>query len=241
MLYMRLAHLFETIALDQFHDAAKPCFHVIGQSCHLSLNTGVEQLYDPRHPVPLYCIFAILGTGGGLRRSGVRIHGLRVRAGRSGPPQVQRPAPLRVLCYPVLVSLYDLDPGPDCPELVRAIVEIPKDSANKYEYGGELGVFRLDRASYSPMHYPGDYGFIPGTLAEDGDPMDVLVLANRPSFSGCLIEVRPIGLLHMVDQQERDQKIIAVPKKDPRYTEVHTMDQVYPHTRRELEHFFTIY
>lgn len=145
------------------------------------------------------------------------------------------------LCYPRLVNLYDLDPGPEIPELVRMIVEIPKDSANKYEYDGELGVFRLDRALYSPMHYPGDYGFIPGTLAEDGDPMDVLTLVNRPSFPGCLIEVRPIGILNMVDQRERDQKIIAVPLSDPRFMQVHTLDQVYPHTRRELEHFFEIY
>lgn len=139
------------------------------------------------------------------------------------------------------MNLYDLDPGPELPELVRVIIEIPNGSANKYEYDCEMGLFRLDRALYSPMHYPGDYGFIPGTLAEDGDPMDVLVLVTRPSFTGCVIEVRPIGVLRMVDQQERDQKVIAVPKKDPRYTEVHTLDQVYPHTRRELEHFFSIY
>jgi inorganic pyrophosphatase len=137
------------------------------------------------------------------------------------------------------VTLYD--PGPDIPELVRIIVEIPRDSANKYEYDGKLGVFRLDRTLYSPMHYPGDYGFIPGTLAEDGDPMDVLVLVHRPSFPGCLIEVRPVGLLNMVDQQESDRKVIAVPRKDPRYSEIHTLDQVFPHTRRELEHFFSIY
>src|ERR1700738_3673796 len=113
-------------------------------------------------------------------------------------------------------KLYEIDPGPDCPELVRMIVEIPKNSANKYEYDTELGVFRLDRALYSPMHYPGDYGFIPGTLAPDGDPMDVLVMVVEPSFPGSLFQVRPVGLLHMVDQHERDQKIIAVPKKDPR-------------------------
>ncbi len=143
--------------------------------------------------------------------------------------------------YDGSVNLYEIDPGPEMPEIVRVVVEIPKDSANKYEYDGALGCFRLDRALYSPMHYPGDYGFIPGTLAEDGDPMDVLVLVNRPSFPGCLIEVRPIGMLNMVDQQERDQKIIAVPRKDPRYMEVHTLNQIFPHTRRELEHFFAIY
>ena len=125
--------------------------------------------------------------------------------------------------------------------MVRMIVEIPKNSGNKYEYDGKLGVFRLDRALYSPMHYPGDYGFIPGTLASDGDPMDVIALVEEPSFPGCLIEVRPVGVLNMIDQQERDQKILAVPNRNPRYDEIHTIDQVFPHVRRELEHFFTIY
>lgn len=141
----------------------------------------------------------------------------------------------------VYPKLYDLDPGPESPELVRMIVEIPKNSASKVEYDGALGVFRLDRALYSPMHYPGDYGFIPGTLAEDGDPLDVLVLVSEPSFTGCLIEVRPIGLLRMVDRDEMDEKVIAVPTRNPRYDEIHTIDQVFPHVRRELEHFFSIY
>lgn len=137
--------------------------------------------------------------------------------------------------------LYDIDPGPDAPELVRMIVEIPKNSANKYEYDGNLGVFRLDRALYSPMHYPGDYGFIPGTLAEDNDPMDILVLVSEPSFPGCMIEVRPVGLLDMVDNNEADQKVLAVPNRNPRYDQIYTMDQIFPHVRREIEHFFTIY
>lgn len=139
------------------------------------------------------------------------------------------------------MSLYDLDPGQDCPEIVRAIVETPKNSTNKYEYDGKLGLFRLDRALYSPMHYPGDYGFIPGTLAEDGDPLDILVLVQEPSFTGCLLEARPVGVLHMVDEAEGDQKILAVPIRNPRYDQIHTMDQIFPHVRRELEHFFTIY
>ena len=137
--------------------------------------------------------------------------------------------------------MYDIDPGPDCPEIVRMIVEIPKNSGNKYEYDGKLGVFRLDRALYSPMHYPGDYGFIPGTRADDGDPLDVLALVEEPSFPGCLIEVRPVGILNMVDNDLADQKIVAVPNRNPRYDEVHTMDQIFPHVRREIEHFFTIY
>ncbi|MBV8552585.1 MAG: inorganic diphosphatase [Acidobacteriaceae bacterium] len=139
------------------------------------------------------------------------------------------------------MKLYDIDPGPDSPELVRVIIEIPKNSSNKYEYDGNLGVFRLDRALYSPMHYPGDYGFIPGTLAEDGDPLDILVLVNEPSFTGCMMEARPLGLLHMVDGKENDQKVLAVPNRNPRFDGIHTMDQIFPHVRREIEYFFSIY
>lgn len=139
------------------------------------------------------------------------------------------------------MSLYDLDPGPDCPGIVRMIVEIPRNSSNKYEYDGELGVFRLDRALYSPMHYPGDYGFIPGTLAEDGDPLDVLTLCDEPSYPGILIAVRPVGVLQMVDQDEPDQKVLAVPNRNPRFDQIQKVEDVFPHSRREIEHFFTIY
>jgi inorganic pyrophosphatase len=139
------------------------------------------------------------------------------------------------------VKLYDIDPGPDCPEVVRAIIEIPKNSANKYEYDGKLGVFRLDRALYSPMHYPGDYGFIPGTLAEDDDPFDVIVLVDEPSFTGCLMDVRPVGVLHMIDESEKDQKVLAVPNRNPRFDSIHTIDQVFPHSLKEIEYFFSIY
>ncbi len=139
------------------------------------------------------------------------------------------------------MKLYDIDPGPDTPEIVRMIVEIPKNSSNKYEYDGNLGVFRLDRALYSPLHYPGDYGFIPGTLAEDRDPLDVLVIADEPSFTGCMIAVRPVGVLDMTDNEEPDQKILAVPNRNPRFDQIHTIDQVFPHKLREIEHFFAIY
>lgn len=139
------------------------------------------------------------------------------------------------------MKLYDLDPGADSPEVVRAIIEIPKNSTNKYEYDGTIGLFRLDRALYSPMHYPGDYGFIPGTLAEDGDPLDILVLVDEPSFTGCLMEARPVGVLRLQDATENDEKILAVPSRNPRFESIHTVDQVFPHTRREIEHFFAIY
>src|SRR6266513_1802764 len=134
-----------------------------------------------------------------------------------------------------------LPPGERVPEIVNVVVEIPKGSGHKYEYDPELDAICLDRTLYSPMHYPGDYGFIPGTLAEDGDPLDVLALVEEPSFTGCMIEVRPVGILNMVDDEEADQKIVAVPNRNPRYDEVHTMDQIFPHVRREIEHFFTIY
>src|SRR5229473_3713716 len=116
-------------------------------------------------------------------------------------------------------SLYDLDPGPHCPELVQVIIEIPKGSTNKYEYDPELGVFRLDRTLYSPVHYPGDYGFIPGTLSDDGDPLDVLVLVDAPSSTGCVMTVRPIGFLEMVDQGQGDEKVLAVGTNNPIYQE----------------------
>jgi len=94
---------------------------------------------------------------------------------------------------------------------------------------------------YSPVHYPGDYGFIPGTIAPDGDPLDVLALVEEPSFPGCLIEVRPVGILNMIDQNATDQKIVAVPNRNPRYDEVQKLEEIFVHVRREIEHFFTIY
>ncbi len=121
------------------------------------------------------------------------------------------------------------------------VVEIPKNSTNKYEYDGELDLFRLDRALYSPMHYPGDYGFIPGTIADDNDPLDVLCLVQEPSFTGCLMMIRPVGILNMQDNKEGDEKVLAVPVRNPRYDEIHTIDQIFPHVRREIEHFFQIY
>ncbi len=131
--------------------------------------------------------------------------------------------------------------GERSPEAVNAIVEIPMGEVNKYEYDKNLGVFRLDRSLFSPVHYPGDYGFIPSTQADDGDPMDILILADTPSITGCLIEARPVGLLDMTDQGIPDQKILAVPVHNPRYNEVHDYSGVYTHVLREIEHFFSIY
>lgn len=138
-------------------------------------------------------------------------------------------------------KLSDLDPGAACPETVRMIVEIPKNSANKYEYDVELGVFHLDRTLYSSVHYPGDYGFIPGTREEDGDPMDILALADEPSFPGCLVDIRPVGILEMEDDKGTDRKILGVPLRNPRYDQMRGMEDVPAHVILEIENFFSIY
>ncbi len=131
--------------------------------------------------------------------------------------------------------------GEDAPDEVNAVIEIPRGQTNKYEYDKNLHVFRLDRNLYSPVHYPGDYGFIPSTLSDDGDPLDVLVLVDAPSFPGCLMTVRPIGMLEMIDQGREDEKILAVGTNNPIYEDVRDYSELYPHVLREIEHFFPIY
>ncbi len=140
-----------------------------------------------------------------------------------------------------MVNYLELPVGENSPEVVNAVIEIPADGVNKYEYDKELHVFKLDRNLYSPVHYPGDYGFIPSTLSEDGDPLDVLVMVDERTFCGCLSQVRPIGVLEMLDQGVLDEKILAVGKNNPRYAEVHDYTQIYPHLLREITHFFSIY
>ena len=105
-----------------------------------------------------------------------------------------------------MVNYLEPPVGEKCPEVINTVIEIPAEGINKYEYDKTLHVFRLDRNLYSPVHYPGDYGFIPSTLSEDGDPLDVLVLVDAPSFVGCVMQVRPIGLLEMLDQGVPDEK-----------------------------------
>ncbi len=131
--------------------------------------------------------------------------------------------------------------GEKATDLVTAVIEIPMGATQKYEYDEKLQVFRLDRTLFSPVHYPGDYGFIPSTCGDDGDPLDVLVLVDTPSFTGCVETVRPIGMLEMIDQGERDAKLLAVVSNDPRYAKVNEYTELFPHTVREIEHFFTIY
>jgi inorganic pyrophosphatase len=140
-----------------------------------------------------------------------------------------------------IMNLLELPLGDSVPEVLNAVVEIPLGEVNKYEYDKKLHIFRLDRTLFSPVHYPGDYGFFPQTLAADGDPLDMLVLVDTPSFPGCLIEVRPIGLLEMLDQGVKDEKVLAVARHNPRHREVHNYTQIYPHVMREISHFFSIY
>ena len=131
--------------------------------------------------------------------------------------------------------------GEGAPDEVNAVIEIPRGQTNKYEYDKQLNVFRLDRNLYSPEHYPGDYGFIPSTLSDDGDPLDVLVLVDAPSFTGCLMTVRPIGMLKMIDQGSEDEKILAVGTNNPIYNDVNDYQKLYPHLLLEIEHFFSVY
>jgi inorganic pyrophosphatase len=120
-------------------------------------------------------------------------------------------------------------------------VEIPAGSRNKYEYDDELGGIVLDRRLFTAMTYPGDYGFVEGTLGEDGDPLDALVIVSDPTFPGCRIRVRTIGVFHMSDEKGPDEKVLCVPLGDPFYERVADIHDVNPELRDEIEHFFQRY
>src|SRR3954467_14832545 len=134
-----------------------------------------------------------------------------------------------------------ISPGTDIPSVVNMIVEIPKGARNKFELDKETGLIKLDRYLYSSSVYPGDYGFIPQTLAEDHDPLDILVMVNEPTFSGCLIEARVVGLFKMIDKGANDYKVLGVPHADPLFAEVKDLSTVPSHFLREVEHFFATY
>jgi inorganic pyrophosphatase len=139
------------------------------------------------------------------------------------------------------VDFSDIPPGTDIPRVVNVIVEIPKGRRSKFEVDKKTGLIRLDRYLYSSSHYPGDYGFIPQTLAEDHDPLDALVMVNEPTFSGCLIETRVIGLFRMIDRGANDFKVFGVPNSDPLFTEIQNLTDAPHHFLREVEHFFATY
>ena len=134
-----------------------------------------------------------------------------------------------------------VSPGPNPPEVIHVIVEIPKGRRSKFEVCKDNGILKLDRYLYSSAHYPGDYGFIPQTHAEDGDPLDAIVMVNEPTFPGCLIEARPLGIFRMYDKGEADYKILCVPNTYPIFADYRDLWRVPPHYLREVEHFFGTY
>lgn len=136
---------------------------------------------------------------------------------------------------------HDIPTGSEPPSRITAVIEIPTNERNKYELDKELGVFRLDRVLHSAVHYPGDYGFLPRTLGDDGDPLDVLVLMKIPVFTGCLVEARPVGLFHLVDHGVPDEKVLAVPLGDPYSEGLDELSDIPPHALLEIEHFFRVY
>ena len=131
--------------------------------------------------------------------------------------------------------------GPMDPATIEILVEIPKGSRNKYEYDDETGAIRLDRVLYSSVHYPTDYGFIVDAPAPDGDHLDVLVFTTEPTFPGCRLTGRAIGVLRMHDDKGEDDKILAVPVRDPRFDGVADLNDISPHWLLEIENFFATY
>jgi len=141
----------------------------------------------------------------------------------------------------VLNVWHDISAGEDAPNKVNTIIEISKMSDVKYEIDKKTGLLKLDRFLFSAIYYPGDYGFIPQTLWEDGDPLDTITLTGRPVQAGVLAEVRPIGVLHMIDNGESDDKIVCVYVEDPRFKEFEDITDVPAHIVKELKHFFETY
>lgn len=127
------------------------------------------------------------------------------------------------------------------PEIINAVIEIPKDCTIKYELDKETGMLKLDRFLYSAIHYPGDYGFVPQTLWDDNDPLDIIILTGRPVRPMTLACVRVIGVIRMIDGKEKDDKIIGVYNQDPRFKELTDLKDVPSHTIKKLKHFFEKY
>ena len=135
----------------------------------------------------------------------------------------------------------DLETGPNPPTEIYAVVECLKGERNKYEYEKEIPGVVLDRVLHSNVHYPSDYGFIPRSYYDDGDPFDVLVLVEDQTFPGCVIEARPVALMGMDDAGEKDDKVIAVPTEDPRYDHVTDLEDIPQQTLDEIREFFETY
>ena len=137
----------------------------------------------------------------------------------------------------------DISAGKNPPQEINVVVEIPKGANNKYEIDEETGALCLDRTLYSPLVYPFEYGFMPGTRSEDGDSLDIILLASRPTFSGCLVKARPIGLIYMEDEAGIDNKVVAAPleKLDPRFKEIQDVKDLAEHQKKEIQEFFETY
>ncbi|TXT55285.1 MAG: Inorganic pyrophosphatase [Candidatus Thorarchaeota archaeon] len=135
--------------------------------------------------------------------------------------------------------LHDIPAGPDPPSEIYVVVELTRASKNKYEYDTQFNVFRLDRVLYT--FAPFDYGFIPQTLDADGDPLDVVLLINQPTFTSCLVHARPIGIMEMYDMGHIDDKIIAVPRNEPYYRDVKSIVDIPRSQIEELKHFYDTY
>jgi len=136
---------------------------------------------------------------------------------------------------------HDISVGDNAPEEFNCIIEIPKGSHNKYEIDKETGLITLDRVLHTSQQYPVDYGFIPQTLWDDGDAVDVVLLTTAPLYPGILVKVRPVAIMDMMDDGESDAKILAVPVKDPRWDAVQDVSDVNRHTVKEVKHFFETY
>jgi inorganic pyrophosphatase len=134
---------------------------------------------------------------------------------------------------------HEVDPGTK--DSMNVVIEIPKGSKNKYEIDKETGLIALDRALYSAQDYPFDYGFVPKTLWDDGDALDVVVLTTYPLTTGILVQVRPVGIMNMIDGGEADEKVIGVPETDPRWKDIKDLSDINKHTLKEIEHFFSTY
>ena len=136
---------------------------------------------------------------------------------------------------------HDLQPGSALPEVIHVVVEIPRGSRNKYEMHKPTGAIKLDRVLHPPVFYPGDYGFMPRSYYDDGDPLDVLVMTNAPTFPGCIVEARPVGIFHLLDRGEPDDKILAVLHYDPFFADIKHYTDLPSHYLKEVTHFFSVY
>lgn len=137
----------------------------------------------------------------------------------------------------------NLDAGKDAPKIVNAFVEIPKGSSIKYEYDEKSEAIKVDRILHTSMSYPFNYGFVPGTLGEDGDPIDIMVLSTASFAPGSFVKVKPIAVLLMKDEEGVDSKIMAVPieKIDPEYGKFESISDMSEHTKAMIAHFFSYY